>query len=180
MAIVSTNAGAGIATTWSPPGSGSGGKSSVRSVRMWKRAVPPTISTSCSVGRSSSDTVAAAQRAHDVEQQPRRQHDRPGALDLAVQRDAQADLHVGGAEFDAAVAVAAGRDLHAGQRLHRAARGGHARDGLQLGEQLARRRRQLHDGHLEEGIRVIRAVDVCMTREVPARLRTTPRTSAVD
>ena len=33
-AIVSTNAGAGIATTWSPPGSGSGGKSSVRSVRM--------------------------------------------------------------------------------------------------------------------------------------------------
>ena len=55
-AMVSTKAGAGIETTWSPPGSGSGGKSSPRSVRMWKRAVPPTISTSCSAGRSSSET----------------------------------------------------------------------------------------------------------------------------
>ena len=53
---VSTNAAAGIWTTESPPGAGSGGKSSARSVRRWKRAVAEMISTSPSEGRSSSET----------------------------------------------------------------------------------------------------------------------------
>ena len=54
--IVSTKAPAGTETTASPPASGKGGKSSARSVRMWKVAEPETISTSCSLGRCSSDT----------------------------------------------------------------------------------------------------------------------------
>ncbi len=56
LSTVSTNAGPGTSTRPSPSGSGNGGKSSRRSVRMWKVAEPATISTSCSVARSSSDT----------------------------------------------------------------------------------------------------------------------------
>ncbi len=52
--IVSTKAFAGTVTTVSPPGSGSGGKSSARNVRMWNVAEPDSTSTSCSDGRSSS------------------------------------------------------------------------------------------------------------------------------
>ena len=62
--IVSTNAAAGTSTTFSPPGSGSGGKSSARSVRMWKVAEPETTSTSCSAGRSSNvASVPGSERA---------------------------------------------------------------------------------------------------------------------
>ena len=56
LVAVSTNAAAGTVTTVSPPGSGRGGKSSARSVRMWKRDGPEITSTSPSLGRSSSDT----------------------------------------------------------------------------------------------------------------------------
>jgi len=59
LPTVSTNARAGTSTIVSPPASGSGGKSSARSVRMSNVADPDTISTSCSAGRSSSVTVAA-------------------------------------------------------------------------------------------------------------------------
>ena len=41
------------------------------------------------------------QRAHDVEQQPRREHDDALAGDLGLERDAQADVHVGGAQLAA-------------------------------------------------------------------------------
>ena len=68
---------------------------------MWNVAAPATISTSCSAGRSSSETVVPGQRADDVDQQARREHDGALADDLGLERDAQADLHVGGPQLDA-------------------------------------------------------------------------------
>ena len=44
----------------------------------------------------------AGQRPDDVDEQPRRQHDGAVADDLALERDAEADLHVGGAQLDRA------------------------------------------------------------------------------
>ena len=76
--------------------------------------------------------LVAGQRADDVHDQPRRQDDRALADDLAVEGDAQADLHVGGPELDA---VLGGEQLHAGERLDRAAGGRRAGDGLQLSEE---------------------------------------------
>ena len=121
-AIVSTNAGAGIETTWSPPGSGSGGKSSARSVRMWKRAVPPTISTSCSAGPQLERDVAAAQRADDVEQQAGREHDRARALDLAASSGTRRPTSMSVARSSTPASPSPARDLDAGERLHGAAR----------------------------------------------------------
>ena len=108
---------------------------------MWKVAEPPTISTSCSVGRSSSVTSVAGQRADDVHDQPRRQDDGALADDLALERHAQADLHVGGAKLDRA---AGGEHLDSGQRLDGAARGRRARDRLQLAEERVAPGRDLH------------------------------------
>ena len=108
---------------------------------MWKVAEPPTISTSCSAGRSSSDTLVAGQRADDVHDQPGGQDDGALADDLALERDAQADLHVGGAQLDRA---AGGEHLDAGQRLDGAAGGRRARDRLQLAEQRVAPGRDLH------------------------------------
>ena len=48
--------------------------------------------------------AVAGQRADDVDEQPRRQDDGALADDLAVERDAQPDLHVRRAQLDAAVA----------------------------------------------------------------------------
>jgi hypothetical protein len=94
------------------------------------------------LGRAQLDRdLLAGQRPDDVHEQARRQHDRAVADHLAVERDAQADLHVGGAQFDRAVARL---DVHAGQRLHGAAGGGGAGDGLQLREQLVALGRDLH------------------------------------
>ena len=59
LSAVETNASADSSTADSVSGSGNGGKSSLRSVRMWKVALPETSSTSCSAERSSSDTPAA-------------------------------------------------------------------------------------------------------------------------
>ena len=86
---------------------------------MWNVAAPATISTSCSAGAQLERHRVAGQRAHDVDEQPRRQHDGALADDLALERDAQADLHVGRAQLDAGVA---GEDLDAGERLDGAAR----------------------------------------------------------
>ena len=61
-AIVSVNAAAGTTTVVSPPGSGSIGKSSPRSVRRWNVALPATSSTSCCSGRSSMLTVGPGSR----------------------------------------------------------------------------------------------------------------------
>ena len=58
LATVATNACAGTWTRPSSSGSGKGGKSSRRSVRMWNVALPATISTSCSALRSSSETLS--------------------------------------------------------------------------------------------------------------------------
>ena len=61
--------------------------------------------------------LVARQRPHDVDEQPRRQHDGAVAHDLALERDAQADLHVGGAQLDRAVASpGAGRRRAPGRR----------------------------------------------------------------
>ena len=48
LSAVDTNASAGTVTDVDGSGSGNGGKSSVRSVRMWKVAFPETSSTSFS------------------------------------------------------------------------------------------------------------------------------------
>ena len=148
-AMVSVKAGAGMVTIWSPPGSGSGGKSSARSVRMWKRAGAGDDLDVLLGGAQLERDVAGGQLAHDVEEQARGEDDGARALDGGLERDAQADLHVGGAQLHGVV----GGDLHAGERLHGAARRRHARDDLELGEQLLRRRRQLHDDHLWIGDR---------------------------
>ena len=74
----------------------------------------------------------AGQRADDVDEQPRRQHHGALADDLAGDRHAQPDLHVGRAELDAGVRR---EDLHAGERLDGAAGGRGAGHGLQLREQ---------------------------------------------
>ena len=58
LSTVSTKASPGTLTRPSASGSGKGGKSSRRSVRMWKVAEPATISTSCSDERSSSETAS--------------------------------------------------------------------------------------------------------------------------
>ena len=143
--IVSTNAAAGTLTTVSPPGSGSGGKSSARSVRMWNVAEPDRISTSCSAGRSSSDaSPPGSERATSSSRRAGRTTV-PSRSTVAAQRDAQADLHVGGAQLGA---VGAGDDLDAGQRLDGAAGRCHAGDDAELREQIRRGRRELHDEHL--------------------------------
>jgi hypothetical protein len=85
--------------------------------------------------------LVAGQRPHDVDEQPRRQHDRAVADDLAVEGDPEADLHVGRAQLDRA---GARLEVHAGQRLHGAAGGGRAGDRLQLGEQGVALGRDLH------------------------------------
>ena len=101
LAIVSTNAGAGIVTTWSPPGSGSGGKSSARSVRRWNVAVPATISTSCSAGRSSSETSPPGSWRTTSSSRRAGRTTCPSRSTVGLERDAQADLHVGRAQLDA-------------------------------------------------------------------------------
>ena len=80
------------------------GSPRARSVRMWNVAEPATISTSCSAGAQLERHSVAGQRADDVDEQPRRQDDGAVADDLALERDAQADLHVGGAQLDGAAA----------------------------------------------------------------------------
>ena len=85
--------------------------------------------------------LVAGQRADDVDDQARRQDDRALTDDLALERDAQADLHVGGAELDRA---AGGEHLHSGQRLDGAARGCRARNRLQLAEERVAPGRDLH------------------------------------
>jgi hypothetical protein len=136
LPTVSTKAFAGSTTTWSPPGSGSVGKSSVRSVRMWKRAGPQMISTSCSEERSSSVREPDGSWPGHVEHEARGQDHGPLALDLGDERHAQADLHVGGAQLDLA---AGGVDLHAREGLDgRTGRRDPGR-GLQLAEQLLAR-----------------------------------------
>ena len=107
----------------------------------------------------------ARQRADDVDEQPRRQHDGAVADDLALERDAEPDLHVGGAQLDAPVA---GDHLDAGERLDGAARAGRAGDGLELREQRVAlggkshlvRLLQIRFGRLlKVEVTVIRAVD---------------------
>ena len=108
---------------------------------MWKVAGPATISTSCSAGRSSSETESPGERADDVDEQARRQDDGAVADDVALERDAEADLHVGRAQLDGA---GLGGELDARERLDGAARGGGAGDGLELREQRGAGSRDLH------------------------------------
>ena len=72
------------------------------------------------------------QRADDVEQQPGREDDGALAGDLGLERNAEADVHVGGTQL---ASVLLGGELDAGQRLDRAAGRGDSADGLQLCEQ---------------------------------------------
>ena len=76
--------------------------------------------------------VRAGKRPDDVDDETRRQDDGALADDLALERDAQADLHVGRAQLDPALGS---QDLDAGQRLDRATGGRRARNRLQLAEE---------------------------------------------
>ena len=108
---------------------------------MWNVAEPDTTSTSCSLGRSSS--VAAplgSARATSSSRRAGRTADAL-ALDLGLERDAEADLHVGGTQLGATVLR---QELDTRERLHRTAGGGDAGDRAELREQVCARRRQLH------------------------------------
>ena len=72
------------------------------------------------------------QRADDVEHQTGREDDGALASHLGLERNAQADVHIGRAQL---AAVLLGGELDAGQRLDRTAGRGHPADGLQLCEQ---------------------------------------------
>ena len=123
---------------------------------MWNVALPETSSTSCSAARSSSETLGGGQRADDVEQQPRRQDDDALADDLGLERNAQADVHIGGAEL---AAPRRRRELDAGQRLDRAAGGGDSADRLELREQRVALERDLHDEYLRRDLAVIGRIE---------------------
>ena len=141
LSTVSTNAGPGTSTRPSASVSGNGGKSSRRSVRMWNVAAA-AHELDVLLGRPQLERhLVARQRPDDVDEQARRQHDGAVADDLALERDAQADLHVGGAQLDRA---ALRLEVHAGQRLHGAAGGGRPGHGLQLREQGVALGRDLH------------------------------------
>ena len=95
LSAVATNVSAGSEIALSGSGSGNGGKSSARSVRMWKVALPET-QLDVLLGRAQLERdLRRGQRADDVEQQPSREHDDALAGDLGLERDAQADVHVG-------------------------------------------------------------------------------------
>ncbi len=85
--------------------------------------------------------LIAWQRTDDVDEQPRRQHDRPLAHHLALERDAQADLHVRRAQFDPPILR---QHLHAGEGLDGAACGRRSGDRLQMGKEEVAPRRKLH------------------------------------
>ena len=126
-------------------------------MRMWKVAEPEMSSTSCSAARSSSVSSSAGQRADDVDQQPRRQDDGALAHDLALERHAQADLHVGRPQLDRTVL---GLQLDAGERLDGAARRRGTGDGLELGEQRVAASRELHVvGGLKSSMEMIKRGD---------------------
>ena len=71
---------------------------------MWKVAEPRDDLDVLLGGPQLERDVVARQRADDVDEQPRRQHDGALADDLALERHAQADLHVGRAQLDRAAA----------------------------------------------------------------------------
>ncbi len=81
---------------------------------MWKLALPERSSTSCSAGRSSSETAGLGQCANDVKEEASGKYDSALAGHLGVERDAEADVGIGCAEL----AHGAGRhQLDAGERL---------------------------------------------------------------
>ena len=160
--IVSTNAAAGTLTTVSPPGSGSGGKSSARSVRMWNVAEPERISTSCSAGRSSSvASLPGSERATSSSRRAGRTTV-PSRSTVGGERNAQADVHVRRAQLGT---VGEGVELDAGERLNGAARRSDAGDHAELREQIRRGRRELHDEHLGYRLEVIGHVQLCRRTE---------------
>ena len=85
--------------------------------------------------------LVPGERADDVDYQAAGEHDAALAHHLALERDAQADLHVRGAQLDS---IRTGEELNAGQRLHGAAGGGRAGHGLELAEKRVAPGRDLH------------------------------------
>ena len=79
--------------------------------------------------------VAVRQLADHVEQQAGGKDDRARCARPRVERDAEGDLHVGGAQLDV---PSSARDLDAGERLDGTAGRRDARDDLQLVQQLLR------------------------------------------
>ena len=101
----------------------------------------------------------------NVEQQTRRQD--YGALpdDLRLERNAQADVHVGRLEFTAA---SRGEELNSRQRLDRAARRGDSAHGLKLSKQSLALAGDLHDEYLILDVEVIGVCAVLITAQMAA------------
>ena len=161
FSAVATNVSAGSEIEPSDSGSGNGGKSSARSVRMWKVALPDTSSTSCSCERSSKRHLGCRQRPDHVEQQPCREHHDALADNLGLERHPQAHIHVGGAQLAGARRR---RQLHTRKCLNCAAGRGDPGGGLELAEQRVSLERDLHDEYLRRKVEVIgriEAVDRC-------------------
>ena len=117
------------AAAGSPPGAACGCGRSPR---------PPTISTSCSAARSSSVTSSAGSARTTSTSSRAGRTTAPSRTTSPSSGDAQADLHVGGAQLDRSVLGAA--SCTPDERLHGAAGRGDAGDGLQL-RRAARRAR---------------------------------------
>ena len=152
FSAVETNASAGSETAESASGSGKGGKSSARSVRMWNVALPETSSTSCSAARSSSETcgegsgrtTSSSSRAGRTTTPSRATSASTGTrrpTSISVARSSQPFEDAG--------------ELDARERLDRAARRGDAADGLELSEQGVALEGDLHDEYLRRKVEVI-------------------------
>ena len=130
LLTVATNASPGT-STWSPSTSGKGGKSSsAQRADVERRGAAEDLDVLLDRPQLERDLVAG-QGADDVDDEPGRQDHRALTDDLAVERDAQADLHVGRPQFDP---VLGGEELDPGEGLDCAARGCRAGDCLQLSE----------------------------------------------
>ena len=116
-----TNASAGSVTRVSGSGSGSVGKSSVRSVRRWKVAGAADQLDVLLGAAQLHRQLLGGQRAGDIEQQPRRQHGGAGAR-RPRRRAERAGRSPCRWRSSSRRAVGLGGDHHAGQRLHGAAR----------------------------------------------------------
>ena len=128
--IVSCSASAG-SSTGSPSDSGKRGKSSAGRVRRWKlRGAGGDLDVALGLAQLERHRPVG-ERAGDLDQQPAGQDDGAGALDLALEADVEAELHVGGAQAGLAV----GGDQDPGERLEGGAGGDGAGDDEERVEQ---------------------------------------------
>ena len=95
FSAVATKASVGSEIAVSGSGSGKGGKSSARSVRIWKVALPDVIATSCSAAREFERRRRSGQRTNHVEQKTGWENNDDVAPDLCLQWDPETYVHLG-------------------------------------------------------------------------------------